>query len=82
MKLIPIKDRMVHKPKKRIDFYPENFEKPRENILDAIEGRYYEKLIEVAARETVRSKDLLLAPIDSVTLEDCLVQPSWPSTDI
>jgi hypothetical protein len=51
MKLIPIKDRMDHKPKKRIDFYPENFKKPRENIVDAIKCRYYEKLIEVAARE-------------------------------
>jgi hypothetical protein len=34
----------------RIDLYPENFKKPRENIVDAIEGSYDEKLIDVVAR--------------------------------
>jgi DNA modification methylase len=59
-----------------IDLYPENLKKSRENIDDAIEGRYDEKLVEVVAREADLVKNSSLPPVKSVTLESYLLKPS------
>jgi DNA modification methylase len=66
-----------------IDLYPENVEKCRENIADAREGKYDEKLVEVVAREAdlVKPSSSPL-PTNAVTLERYLLnKPQFPSAD-
>jgi len=63
-----------------IDLYPENVERCRQNIVNASEGKYDEKLVEVVAREADLVKSPL--PTNAVTLENYLLnKPPYPPTD-
>ncbi len=56
--------------------YPDNVEKSRENIVDASEGKYDEKLVEVVAREAdivKSSSSSLPSQTNGVTLENYLL---------
>jgi DNA modification methylase len=67
-----------------IDLYPENIDRSRQNITDAREGKYDEKLVEVVAREAdlVKSSSSPTFTTNAVTLESYLLnKPSYPSTD-
>jgi DNA modification methylase len=68
-----------------IDLYPENLKKAKQNIADAIEGRYDEKLVEVVAREADLVKKSPPPPVNNnVTLESYLLnnKSQFPATDV
>jgi DNA modification methylase len=64
-----------------IDLYPENLKRSRQNIEDAIEGRYDEKLVEVVAREAdvVESSPSLT---EGMTLESYLLKSPPTSSSV
>jgi DNA modification methylase len=51
-----------------MDLYPENLGKARKNIVDAIQGKYDQKLVEVVAREADLVKSSAAVPTSAVTL--------------